>query len=93
MIIITITIIITIKYKYRQLVRRFLEARLSKYFRNHTKNSLRKVSSPIKLETLSKDKPHNGHSLERSQTQQEHLSINQYSSWQLPLFQFIKPTP
>ena len=85
MIIITVTIIITIKYKYRQLVRRFLEARLSKYFRNHTKNSLRKVSSPIKLETLSKDKPDKRGSLERSQTQPEHLSIDQYNSWELPL--------
>ena len=39
-----------------------------------------KVSSPIKLETLSKDKPHKRHSLERSRTQPEHLSIDQYSS-------------
>ena len=40
---------------------------------------------PITLETLSKDKPHNRHSLERSQTQPEYLSIDQYTAWQLPL--------
>ena len=62
-------------------------------FRNHTKSSVRKVSSPIKLETLSKDKPHNRHSFEKSQTQPEHLSIDQYSSWQLPLISIYKTYP
>ena len=45
----------------------------------NTKSSLCEVSSPIKLETLSKDKPHNRHSPERYRTQPEHLSIDQYT--------------
>ena len=48
---------------------------------------------PIKLGTLSKGKPHNRHSPERSQTQPEYLSIDKCISWQLPLILFIKPKP
>ena len=45
------------------------------------------------MEALSKDKPHNRHPLERSQAQPEHLSIDQYSSWELPLISIHKTYP
>ena len=44
----------------------------------------------VTFETLSKDKPHNRHSPEKSRTQPEHLSIDQYTSWQLPLISTYK---
>ena len=61
--------------KYRQLTIGFLQVRPSKHFRDQPKSSIRKVSSLIKLETLSKKKPPNRHSPERSQTQPKYLSI------------------
>ena len=39
----------------------------------------------MKLGTLSKEKPHNRNSPERSRTQPEYLSINKCTSWYLPL--------
>ena len=80
--------------KYRQLTIGFLQVRPSKHFRDQPKSSIRKVSSLIKLETLSKKKPPNRHSPERSQTQpkylsilsiDKYLSISLYTSWELSL--------
>ena len=39
----------------------------------------------MKLGTLSKEKPHNRNSPERSRTQPEYLSINKCTSWYLAL--------
>ena len=44
--------VIIICHKYRQLTRGFLQARLSKHFRDHRESCLRKVSTPVKLENL-----------------------------------------
>ena len=52
-----------------QLTRGFLDARISKNFRDQPKSSLYKVSSQIMLRTLSKKKLYKRHSRERSQTQ------------------------
>ena len=72
--------IVIIKHKYRQLTWGFLKTILSKNIRNHTKGSLAKVSSQIKLQTLFQEKPHNRHSLERSRIQSGYLWIDKYTS-------------
>ena len=61
-----------------------------KRFRNHLKSSLRKVSSQMNLETLSKEKPLNRHSPEGSRIQSGYLSIDKYTAWQLPLISVYK---
>ena len=85
--------------KYRQLTIGFLQVRPSKHFRDQPKSSIRKVSSLIKLETLSKKKPPNRHSPERSQTQpkylsilsiDKYLSISSYTSWELSLISIYR---
>ena len=85
--------------KYRQLTIAFLQLRPSKHFRDQPKSSIRKVSSLIKLETLSKKKPPNRHSPERSQTQpkylsilsiDKYLSISSYTSWELSLISIYR---
>ena len=85
--------------KYRQLTIGFLQVRPSKHFRDQPKSSIRKVSSLIKLETLSKKKPPNRHSPERSQTQpkylsilsiDKYLSISLYTSWELSLISIYR---
>ena len=72
--------IVIIKHKYRQLTWGFLKTILSKNIRNHTKGSLAKVSSQIKLQTLFQEKPHNRHSPERSRIQSGYLWIDKYTS-------------
>ena len=85
--------------KYRQLTIGFLQVRPSKHFRDQPKSSIRRVSSLIKLETLSKKKPPNRHSPERSQTQpkylsilsiDKYLSISSYTSWELSLISIYR---
>ena len=85
--------------KYRQLTIGFLQVRPSKHFRDQPKSSIRKVSSLIKLETLSKKKPPKRHSPERSQTQpkylsilsiDKYLSISSYTSWELSLISIYR---
>ena len=85
--------------KYRQLTIGFLQVRPSKHFRDQPKSSIRKVSSLIKLEALSKKKPPNRHSPERSQTQpkylsilsiDKYLSISSYTSWELSLISIYR---
>ena len=46
--------------------------------------------SQIKLEALSKEKPHNRHSPERSRIQSGYLSIVKYTSWQVILISVYK---
>ena len=53
-------------------------------------SSLYKVFSPIKLDSLSKEKPHSRHFIDRSQTQSESLSIDKYTFSQFHLFSIEK---
>ena len=57
----------------------------SRHFRDQSRSSLRKVSSHIKMEALSKDKPHKTYSPERPQKQPEHLSFDKQNFWKFAL--------